>query len=260
VLGALPELLALAPEMLQLPDFDVRLVKSLEAYALALMHAHEVHEALLEAMPELQVPLEEAGNLRARLLADAKALVQLGLLDERAVLRLSGSVGFKNLASDLQALVETLRGSVARLGARYPTAPDELAAAERVAAELLHALTLREEHARQVASASDLRVRAWTLLKRAYGQACRAVAYLRWQQGDADRIAPSLYATRGRTRPSRKAAAAKAADSTQPERRADRPPHQAANDGTEEECGHEIQSRIVERREPFSPEPKRPCQ
>jgi hypothetical protein len=38
------------------------------------------------------------------------------------------------------------------------------------------------------------------LLANAYDQARRAITYLRWNKGDADLIAPSLYAGRGNAR------------------------------------------------------------
>ena len=55
-----------------------------------------------------------------------------------------------------------------------------------------------------VSVAAELRVRAFTLFVHAYSNARRAVTYLRWHEGDADSIAPSLYAGRsnGRMKPS----------------------------------------------------------
>ena len=46
-------------------------------------------------------------------------------------------------------------------------------------------------------AAADTRIRAFTLLTLTYDQARRAVIYLRWEQGDVQRIAPSLYTGRG---------------------------------------------------------------
>jgi len=49
--------------------------------------------------------------------------------------------------------------------------------------------------------ASEARLRAFTRLIRVYEGARRAVGYLRAPEGDADTIAPSLYAGRPRRRP-----------------------------------------------------------
>jgi len=40
---------------------------------------------------------------------------------------------------------------------------------------------------------SEIRARAFSLLMRTYGQVQRAVEYLRWDHGDAQEIAPSVY-------------------------------------------------------------------
>jgi len=44
-----------------------------------------------------------------------------------------------------------------------------------------------------VRAAADARNRVFTLLTRRYDQVRRAVVFLRWDEGDADRIVPSLY-------------------------------------------------------------------
>ena len=51
-----------------------------------------------------------------------------------------------------------------------------------------------------MADAGDIRQRLFTLFVNAYDQARRAVGYLRWNEGDADQIAPSLYAGRSNGR------------------------------------------------------------
>lgn len=43
---------------------------------------------------------------------------------------------------------------------------------------------------------AQLRDRAYTVLVRTYDEVRRLLAFLRWEEGDADRIAPSLFAGR----------------------------------------------------------------
>ena len=50
------------------------------------------------------------------------------------------------------------------------------------------------------AAAALDRQRAFTLFARRYDELRRVVTYLRWHQGDADRIAPSLYRRRHKRR------------------------------------------------------------
>ncbi|MFS8069892.1 MAG: hypothetical protein ACMG6S_26300, partial [Byssovorax sp.] len=47
------------------------------------------------------------------------------------------------------------------------------------------------------AEAADRKLRAFTLFTNAYDQVRRGVMYLRWDEGDADSLAPSLYKGRG---------------------------------------------------------------
>jgi hypothetical protein len=51
-----------------------------------------------------------------------------------------------------------------------------------------------------VKAAADLRNRAFTLFTRGYDQMRRAVAFLRWDEGDADKVVPSLYAKHRRSK------------------------------------------------------------
>jgi len=63
---------------------------------------------------------------------------------------------------------------------------------------------LRHEVPERATEAADVRRRADTLFVRAYDEVRRIVAYLRWHEGDADSIAPSLYAKRKASRRRRK--------------------------------------------------------
>ena len=66
---------------------------------------------------------------------------------------------------------------------------------------LLAALGVREHGTTATpAEAADRKVRAFTLFTTAYDQVRRAVTYLRWNEGDGDSLAPSLYKGRGGSR------------------------------------------------------------
>ena len=54
--------------------------------------------------------------------------------------------------------------------------------------------------AAQPSLSADVLQRAYTLLYETYDDVRQMVGYLRWKQGDADRIAPSLFAQRCRNR------------------------------------------------------------
>jgi hypothetical protein len=73
VLGALPDILALAPQIAEeLPFFDIRIVKGLEARALALAHAHH-----LAAEQGNTVPRNRAWALLKRSYDQTRAAIRL---------------------------------------------------------------------------------------------------------------------------------------------------------------------------------------
>ncbi len=66
----------------------------------------------------------------------------------------------------------------------------------------MRVLGVREQAPALVAAASEVRMRAFTKLTQVYDDTRRAVGYLRAPQGDADKIAPTLYPGRPKRRPS----------------------------------------------------------
>ena len=69
---------------------------------------------------------------------------------------------------------------------------------------MISAVGDREQTPTQI-DAADRRQRAFSLFVKAYDQARRAIQYVRWEQGDADSIAPSLYSGRGNSNVKRRA-------------------------------------------------------
>ena len=198
VLGALPEILALSPEIsAQLPRFDLNRVKNLESYAMALSHANTLYLLATQPPDSLEPLLQEGNKLRELFLADANALIQRGLLNGNRLKDLKGQTGYKNLAVDLQILTTLFRESFAQVEGKSATTRAELARGEEVAANILRAVGLREQGTALIAQTTDVRARALTLLLRVYDSARRAITYLRWNESDTDTIAPSLYAGRG---------------------------------------------------------------
>ncbi|WP_441288398.1 hypothetical protein ACSRUE_41605 [Sorangium sp. KYC3313] len=210
VLGVLPGLLALRPAIAeQLQKHDLALLDRLETYALAAWHAHLMW--LSSRAPESGVKplLAEAVPLRENLLGDAEALARRGLLDAEAVAEIRAGQGHIDTANDLVALSALFNGSWAEIAGRTAATEEEVKRAGEIGPQLLASLGVREHGAGPgPTEAADRRARAFALLVRAYDQSRRAVAYLRWDERDADTIAPSLYKGRGRAASSSDTAAA----------------------------------------------------
>lgn len=216
VLGALPEILALREDASKLASFDVAHIDQLESCALALSHAHSQHKATAEASDDLVELHMEAAGTRDRFHSDASNLVVSNLLDRSSLRGYGGVAGYKNVASDLLLLVSVYRSNWSKIEGKTTCTVQELDRADKLATRMLRLFGLREQAPAVTAAWADSRARAFTLLFRHYDAARRAVAYLRWHQGDADAIAPSLYAGRNQGKSSKTDADTPSAGPTQP--------------------------------------------
>ena len=201
VLGSLPEIRALRAELAELKGFDIARFDKLRDYTLAVGHAHAMFRAANGPSDTLTELAEEVAELRDVLQADATALAKRRILDEQQVIQLRGGSGYKGIAFEVVGLVGLFRKHWEEIQGRCALQPEELEHAGRRAQELVTAIGLKEQGPAMVSAAMVVRQRAYTLFYKAYDDVRRAVAYLRWQTGDADKIAPSLFSTRGGSRP-----------------------------------------------------------
>ncbi|WP_441286620.1 hypothetical protein ACSRUE_30355 [Sorangium sp. KYC3313] len=213
VLGVLPGLLALRSAIAErLPTHELASLDRLETYALAAWYAHLAWLSSGGAENALKPLLAEAAPLRENLLSDAEALARRGLLDGDTVAEIRAGQGYIDTANDLVALSALFTASWSEVAGRTAATEEEVKRAGEIGPQILAALGVRE-HGKGPGptEAADRRARTFSLLVHAYDQARRAVTYLRWDEGDADAIAPSLYKGRtGRAASSSDAAAAPA--------------------------------------------------
>jgi hypothetical protein len=200
-LGVLPGLASLRPEMARLPGFEIAHFDKLETYALGSWYTHLLALPPASADNPVQPLLEEANTLRAALLADADALAARGLVDGDSVKAIRADHGNMDTANDLVALSALFGASWAKIEHKTAATEEEVHRAGDLGPLLIAALGVRE-HGTTVTpvEAADRKVRAFTLFTTAYDQVRRAVTFLRWNEGDADSLAPSLYKGRGGSR------------------------------------------------------------
>jgi len=195
--GKLPGIMALRDRAKELPGFDVSAFDELETHVLATGHAH-IRYMGASAEPEAILELNERGlRLRNTLYADAVALATRNLISGDRLGDFKAAVGYKNLAFDLMALASILRDNWDKISSKTAITPDDLDQAELIGDQLVSAVGSREETPASVAEITVQRQRNFTLFLKAYDEVRRAVAFLRWREDDAERIAPSLYAGRG---------------------------------------------------------------
>jgi len=94
--------------------------------------------------------------------------------------------------------VSVLRNNLSVIEGKCAVSAQELDHAERLSFRILRIVGLREQAEAASAATANQRDRAFTLFVRCYDQIQRVVYFLRWNEDDADTIAPSLYPSRPR--------------------------------------------------------------
>src|SRR5688500_211752 len=185
VLASLPSIAELLPEMKRLPGFDRKAVDELRDAALAAEYA----SAVFPRPPRDRSVTELATEARAlhhRLLAQARALAEIEILDAAAVSMIGAARRDARVAGNLIALATMCRRSWDQIQGKTALGEDTVERAGAIGVELLEALGSRDV-ARPLdgdaARSADTRARALTLLVKRYDQVRRAVAYLRWDDG-----------------------------------------------------------------------------
>jgi len=213
-MGVLEKIPSLQQRIYELPHSPKERFAKLPDYVLALFRAQTRYTFAVtppEPLPEL---LEEAASKRDVLIAEAKALVARGLLQGDLLKELTGTHGYKNVAFDLSGLTEMFKAMWASLQGRTGLQLSDIENADKLSLRLAAAVAHRESSPEAVAAATEVRQRIFTLFCDTYDQLRRAVTYLRWDEGDADEIVPSLYAGRPNSNAKPKPAAAPANQTT----------------------------------------------
>ena len=197
-LGCMQELRALRSEIVEhLPTFDIGRYDKLEQYALALNQANAIHRGTLAQRASISELGGELTELRDRLLDDAESLSNHGLLQRERLKECKKAPGYRAVATDVFTLVTLFKEDWSTLEGRTPVTRELLQRAGTRALELLAAVGTKEQGPVTVSEAQLARQQAYTLFARTYDDVRRAVAYLRPEEGEADKLAPSLYAGRG---------------------------------------------------------------
>lgn len=197
VLGSLPEIRRFRDQIAkEMSGFDLVRFDKLETYTLALNEAHAGYKVATEPSDALDQAVEQGERLRALLLAEANALELRGLLDGKKLREIVGGQGRRNLGSDLTLLYKAMDDSWPALEGKARVTRQELETAARIGQFIVRLVGVREEGTQTVAAAADTRARIYTLFVQAYEDARRAIHFLRWNDNDADEIAPSIHTTR----------------------------------------------------------------
>lgn len=199
----------------QLPKHPLALVDKLESYAQAAWYAHLVHTYSSNGPEALKALVDEATKLRDGLLIAAEALAHRNLLDADAVAEIRKGSGNADLAGDLVALAKLFKDSWGKVASKTAVERHEIDRAAELGPAVLVAQHAKKDTGKQVDTEAQ-RARAFTLLSRAYDACRHALAYLRWKDGDADSIAPSLTKKKAGRKPGAKKEEEGGAEETAP--------------------------------------------
>lgn len=186
----------LLPALAELHPFDVRPVRMLRIYSLALSHAHSLAIEGDGEVPPLPVLVAEATPLRERMLRTAELLALYGIVSEQRVAAIRRGHGYVDLIDDLLALARLLEELWPRVHDSVMTTREEVERAITLSAQLQTALALQEARQPPLTQPEGrrfVRSQAFTLFYRAYQQTRRGVEFLRWDEGDAHLFVPSLF-------------------------------------------------------------------
>lgn len=192
-LGSYDEIRALRDQAATLPGFDVSLIDKLPIYASAAMQSQSLFVGASVDSQELARLYERANELRELLHTEVVPLVHRGHVAKSEVAEYKGAFGYRIAIADLLLLTNALRRYQARFPDDARVATAEIEEAEAITNELIHGVGRKEQAPAVPGTAALDRQRACTLFVNTYDAVRRAVAYLRWREGDADEITPSLY-------------------------------------------------------------------
>jgi hypothetical protein len=176
------------------------LVDDLVAAARATMQADaELNAAAaIGDLTPMEVELRAEHTL---LMTDAQSLANRRLINAQRLEAGRGTLSYRQLIQSTIALIALLREHWPTIVGHTPITEEDLARIETKALQMATALGERDKGSTRV-PAAELRLRALSALVRQYDKVRRMVTYLRWDEGDADDIAPSLYTRRpGRRAP-----------------------------------------------------------
>ena len=198
VIGALPDIHTHRAALVELCGEEMaKSVDRLELLARAALQAHAKHR-LVSNGANVKPLSEELVVVRDVLLAEARSMIVRKVIPAQITRELTLGPGYKNLCVDVLQLVSAMREDWDVVEHETRIAMAYLENAEGLANELVTAVGLRDQASRS--PAADLRQRAYTVLARTYGQVRQMITFLRWDDGDADRIAPAFHNHRGSRR------------------------------------------------------------
>lgn len=198
-IGAMPQIeMHRASLVAQFGDAGARTLDRLVPLARGVLLAEGVTVASTER--DLEPMARELADVRNGLYLAASVLVERGLVSKKSLGELTGGVSYQARVTDTIALVSWFRALSMATRSATKVSDAELARAHVMAEEFGVAFAARDQARLGASGPTRDRARMFTLFFGTYQRVRQMVAFLRWDQDDLERIAPSLYAGRGARR------------------------------------------------------------
>jgi hypothetical protein len=201
-LGALPNIVARQDEFRRrLPEYDHERAGRLREFAHAALYAHIIAARYGDGSTRLPALLAEAAPLRTRMLGAAELHSIYGEFDAGRVATIRQGTGHFDTANDLIELAMLFRETRDRLAGKTPVTDGEIVRARELGLEIVDALGQRRvgtDGAATPTRPDEDRLKAFWLYAGTYEESRRAMTYVRWHEGDADLLVPSLFSGRRR--------------------------------------------------------------
>ncbi len=194
VLGANRLVQKYLPELEKMPGLDMARIRKLGDYADALLYWHGSATYAQPSKPEVAAMIERALIIRERTLHDLGALVRHGQLDGALLTKFGDNAAHRKVASDLVGLSNLVHERWAELNGKTLITLAAMDEASALGKAIMQALGDRDLAQAELARDIARRNKAYTLVVRTYEELRSAVTFLRRAEGDADKIAPSLFA------------------------------------------------------------------
>lgn len=163
---------------------DIEAIAGAPVFAAALLYAERKLSIIVPIKNDFAQRMQRGRQLRQLFLRQAQAAAVIGLVPEEAVERIYAGRGAIDAVEDIVALVALFRRHDDVLAGRTLASPELLDEGERLAAGLqaelrpVSAKTKSKTIDEELAEATDIRNRMWTLLHGSYAELQRVAAFL----------------------------------------------------------------------------------
>lgn len=197
IFGALPRVEKYAEDIAKLPLLKHTWIASVAGLASAVLYLDNARNSTTRKANEVASLAEEGSELVEIMIADVRAMMTRKVLPADSLGEYEPGNGYRNLAHNLGMLAGLCVRHWSTIEGRSGITKEDVTRASMLNEEILKVLGERVNDNGEAAQNGMLRAQAFTLLVRAYDELRRAIAFIRYHEGDVDLIVPSLYAGRG---------------------------------------------------------------